>query len=72
MLDETSRFITWGLRHPEDVIEIPTRPAEEGAFPQRMGRWFWGIVLSDRPTVNVMRWRDRLRMRNMWNKIKRR
>lgn len=72
MLDETSRFITWGLRHPEDVIEIPTKPVEEGGFPQRVGRWFWGIVLSDRPTANIMRWRDRLRMRNMWSKISRR
>ena len=58
MLDETSRFIEWGLRHPEEVIEIPVKPAEEGGFASGAGQWFWGVVLTDNVTDHIRRWRD--------------
>jgi hypothetical protein len=58
MLDETSRFIEWGLRHPELIIEIPVKPADNGGFPAGVGRWFWLTVLCDRPTGTIRRWRD--------------
>ena len=60
MLEETSRFIEWGLRHPELIIEIPIKPADDGGFPASVGRWFWVTVLCDRPTAAIRRWRDRL------------
>jgi len=63
MLKETSRFIEWGLQHPEEVIEIPSKPAEQGGFPAKMSQWFWGIVLSERKDSWVLRWRDFLRRR---------
>jgi len=59
MLDETARFIEWGLRHPELVVEIPVKPADDtSGFPKGVGRWFWATVLCDRPTGSVRRWRD--------------
>lgn len=58
MLEETSRFIEWGLHHPEEVIEIPFKPADEGGFPAQVGQWFWAVVLSERPTDRMRRWRD--------------
>jgi hypothetical protein len=58
MLEETSRFIEWGLRHPELVVEIPRKPAGENGFPAKVGAWFWGIVLSDRHDSWIKRWRD--------------
>lgn len=60
MLDETSRFIEWGLRHPELVMWIPVKPADRGGFPQRVGEWFWGAVLATRVDGALRRWRDRL------------
>jgi len=63
MLDETSRFIEWGLAHPELVIEIPARPAGEGGFPRQVAEWFWTVVLTSRPTEAIRRWRQRLRGR---------
>jgi len=60
MLAETARFIEWGLRHPELVIEIPVKPAEEGGFPPEVGRWFWTTVLSDGAGSAVRKWRDLL------------
>jgi hypothetical protein len=58
MLEETSRFIEWGLHHPELVIEIPIKPAAHGSFPAKVGAWFWGVVLSERPTDKIRRWQD--------------
>lgn len=58
MLDETSRFIEWGLRHPEEVIDIPVKPADEGGFPAQVGQWFWTVVLAETPTDKMRRWRD--------------
>lgn len=60
ILEETSRFIEWGLRHPELVIEIPVKPAGEGGFPAKVGEWFWGIVLSARSDSWIQRWRNAL------------
>lgn len=58
MLDETARFIEWGLRHPELVIEIPVKPAGTGGFPTEVGEWFWTTTLSGRPDSRMRRWRD--------------
>ena len=60
MLDETSRFIEWGLRHPELVTWIPAKPVTEGGFPPRVAEWFWGAVLSERTDGLGRRWRGRL------------
>lgn len=57
MLDETSRFIEWGLKHPELVMEIPVKPASEGSFPAEVGTWFWGVALSSSQDSWVQRWR---------------
>lgn len=58
MLAETSRFIEWGLRHPELVVWIPAKPVDAGGFPQRVAEWFWGTVLSARLDGSSRRWRD--------------
>jgi len=58
MLDETSRFIEWGLRHPDQVIEIPIKPAEDGGFPAGVGQWFWSVALCDEAAGQVRRWRN--------------
>ncbi len=63
MIAETERFIEWGLAHPDEVIEIPAKRVTEGAFPPKMGEWFWTVVLADKVTDNVRRWRDSLRRR---------
>ena len=60
MLAETSRFIEWGLRHPELVVWIPAKPVGDGDFPRRVAEWFWGTVLSTRVDGGLRRWRDRL------------
>ncbi len=60
MIRETEVFIEWGLKHPDEVVEIPVKPAEDGGFPRQMGEWFWGVVLSDRPGGALRRWRERL------------
>jgi len=65
MLDETSRFIEWGLKHPDLVIGIPSKPVGEGGFPKGVGEWFWGIVLSTQPTAKIQFWRDFLLRRPM-------
>ncbi len=58
MLDETSRFIEWGLKHPDLVIEIPARPVGEGSFPKAVGAWFWRVALSTNPDSVIQQWRD--------------
>jgi len=60
MLEETSRFIEWGLRHPDLVVWIPVKPTDQGGFPPGVGSWFWGTVLSTRVDGALRRWRDRL------------
>jgi len=61
MLAETSRFIEWGLKHPDEVIEIPAKPVEDGDFPQAVAEWFWSTVLMPQSDGLVQRWRRRLR-----------
>jgi hypothetical protein len=63
MLEETSRFIEWGLRHPELVTWIPAKPADQGGFPRRVADWFWAAVLSPRPEGAWKTWRERLLLR---------
>lgn len=46
MIDETSAFITWGLRHPDRVRWIPTRPTDQGGFSERMSFVFWSPFLG--------------------------
>jgi len=65
MLDETSRFIEWGLKHPDLVIEIPAKPVGESGFPKGVGEWFWGIVLSTNTDSKIQFWRDMLLRRPM-------
>ncbi len=46
MLDDTSRFIEWGLAHPEQVVWIPRHPVGAGGFSERVKSVFWGKVWS--------------------------
>jgi len=48
MLEETARFIEWGLRHPELVARIPAKPIGQGSWPANIGRFFWTTVLTPR------------------------
>jgi hypothetical protein len=57
MLAETSRFIEWGLAHPDEIIEIPAKPVGMGGFPREVGEWFWSTVLTSRPTSAMQKWR---------------
>lgn len=47
MIDETSAFVTWGLRHPEAVRWIPRWPIDEGGFSPRLSFVFWSPLLGD-------------------------
>ncbi len=47
MLDDTSRFIEWGLQNPEKVEWIPQHPVGRGAFPERVKNIFWSLVLTN-------------------------
>jgi hypothetical protein len=47
LLDDTARFIEWGLRHPENVEWIPQHPVGKGAFPERLKNIFWTLVLNN-------------------------
>jgi hypothetical protein len=58
MLEETSRFIEWGLEHPDEVIEIPAEPAGQNSLPVRMADWFWAVALSDERDVRFAKWRQ--------------
>lgn len=58
MLAETSRFIEWGLAHPEDIIEIPAKPVGQGGFPKSLGTLFWMTVLSSRQSRRLDRLRE--------------
>ncbi|MCL2647142.1 MAG: hypothetical protein FWD61_09070 [Phycisphaerales bacterium] len=48
MLAETTRFIEWGLKHPEKVTWIPMHPVGKGNFPERLKQVFWSIVTEDK------------------------
>ncbi len=58
MLDETARFIEWGLKHPDLVIRIPTKPVNEGGFPVGVAAWFWNTVLTPRVDNRIRKWRS--------------
>jgi hypothetical protein len=60
MLAETSRFIEWGLRHPELIEWIPVKPADKGGFPTAVGEWFWGTVLASALNDRVRHWKELL------------
>ena len=56
-LDETSRFIEWGLAHSEKVEWIPRHPVGRGAFTERMKTVFWNLIAQhadsfDEPSNN--------------------
>lgn len=46
MLEETEQFIEWGLRHPELVHWIPSKPVGAGGFPRQVAAWFYDTVFS--------------------------
>ena len=46
MIEETGRFIQWGLAHPELVPRIPTHPVGRGRFSEQLRWWFWEFVLT--------------------------
>jgi hypothetical protein len=60
MLAETSRFIEWGLKHPDLVFRIPAKPAEHGGFPRAVADWFWETVLVLDGGSRLKRWREKL------------
>ena len=47
MIDETSAFVTRGLRHPGQVRWSPTRPIGEGGFSERLSFVFWTPLLGE-------------------------
>jgi hypothetical protein len=47
MIAETGAFIAWGLRHPDQVRWIPTRPDGQGGFSYRLSLVFWAPVFAD-------------------------
>jgi hypothetical protein len=47
MLDETARFIEWGLQHPEEVTWIPKHRVGMGHFTERLKTIFWTLMLQD-------------------------
>lgn len=67
MLEETSRFIEWGLRHPELTVEIPAKRVGTGGWPQRVAEWFWATALAEEDNSRLKRWKDALlrRPRNL-------
>ncbi len=46
LLDETSRFIEWGLAHPEVVQQIPNAPVGKANFSTRARTLFWSVLFS--------------------------
>ena len=47
MLDDTSRFIEWGLNNPDKVEWIPKHPVGRGNFPDRLKNIFWSLILQN-------------------------
>jgi hypothetical protein len=46
MLDETARFVEWGLQNPDKVEWIPKHPVGRAAFSERAKNLFWGLILN--------------------------
>jgi len=68
MIRETERFIDYGLSHPDEIIEIPSKPVGEDAFPREVAYWFYSIVLRDpdKDTTATARWRAKLKGGARW------
>ena len=50
MLDDTARFIEWGLQNPDKVDWIPMNPLSRGGasrFSERLKTSFWSILSRD-------------------------
>jgi hypothetical protein len=65
MIRETERFIEFGLRHPDYVIEIPAKPVGQGGFPKQVSEWFWRMVLTPRPTSRMQQFKNWFRGRRL-------
>jgi len=48
LLDDTARFIEWGLAHPDQVPRIPTQPVGRPPYTQNAKSRFWTAFLSDK------------------------
>ncbi|NLF32751.1 MAG: hypothetical protein GX591_17900 [Planctomycetes bacterium] len=48
MIAETERFIEWGLKHPDLVTWIPSKPVNQGGYPRRVATWFYSVVFPRR------------------------
>ena len=48
MLDDTSRFIEWGLANPDKVEWIPRHRVGSAAFPDRLKDVFWSLLLHNK------------------------
>lgn len=73
ILRDTERFIEWGLRNPDKVIEIPAKRIDKQAFPSEVGRWFWNVVLATRTDSTIVRFREMLlaKPRDLWRRLSR-
>ena len=47
MLEETERFIEWGLAHPDEVRWIPIHPVGRGRFSEGVRAMFWRWIMRD-------------------------
>ena len=47
LLDETARFIEWGLAHPDDVPRIPTQVVGRPPYAERAKALFWSAFLRE-------------------------
>ena len=47
LIDETARFIEWGLANPEKVDRIPRHVLGGGDFSFRVKRFFWAAALRN-------------------------
>ncbi len=48
MIDETARFIEWGLQNPDKVTWIPKHPVGKGGFSERLKTIFWTLIAQDK------------------------
>ena len=48
LLNETAKFIEWGLAHPEDVDPIPVVRVGKDGFTDRVKNLFWSLALTKR------------------------
>jgi hypothetical protein len=52
MVEETARFIEWGLAHPKLIPWIPVHVVERGGFSARVKAAFWDLVWTFRGLPN--------------------